>query len=109
MNLPETIPPPPLTSPAVTPRRGWSRKRWLTLIIGLAVFAFLFIGCSLLVPFVVLSGGPMRCLLPQIPCYGNPSGPPVSWAEQVAVAEQQIAKIDKTAALHNVSAAPVMY
>ncbi|HEX8598402.1 MAG TPA: hypothetical protein VF952_07790 [Chloroflexia bacterium] len=55
----------------------------------------------------LMGGGQARCLI--VNCYSNPVGSAVPWANMVATAQEAIAKHDKEAVLHDVSASTVAY
>lgn len=81
-------------------------KRPIWLLVGAGILVVLIISVVSLFASINRIRYPYKCNSPN--CYNNPSGPSVSWATQVAVAQQEIAKIDRSAVLHEVSALPVV-
>jgi hypothetical protein len=77
------------------------------LIVGLSLLVIVGICAAVIIPMALLGGGQAKCLF--LNCYSNPSGPAASWDEIVAAAQAEIARVDKTAVLHDVGAAPVAY
>ena len=105
----QTIPPPPPPPPNVRTARGnrlpLSIYLLITTVIILGIVAV--IGFAIFIPMTLIRGGQARCLI--INCYSNPEGPTVPWQTLVATAEDEIARYDKDAVLHSVSASMVAF
>lgn len=106
----QTIPPPP---PPPSARLRTSREGRLPLPIYITIAAVVILGiaaviaAAILLPMSLMGGGQAKCLI--VNCYSNPEGPAVSWQVLVVTAQDEMAKHDKEAVLHDVSASTVAY
>jgi hypothetical protein len=100
------VPPPP-PSERLSGRQNPRRSKTVPLIVGLSLVVIIGICAAVILPMSLLGGGWTKCLL--LNCYSNPSGPAAGWDEIMAAAQAEIARVDKTAVLHDIGASPIAY